>query len=144
MPYLNIDDGMDEHPKIEILSDAAFRLHISAMLYCSRRTTDGFIGRAKVRRLTTTATDIVVTELIDAGVWHDAGKGCDDPECIDARTCHADGIPGSYLLHDYLQWNHSKAWWDERRRRDAERQAEWRAKRGLPPKKMTGSKGRKS
>lgn len=25
MPYLNIDDGMDEHPKIEGLSDAAFR-----------------------------------------------------------------------------------------------------------------------
>lgn len=25
MPYLNIDDGMDEHPKIEALSDAAFR-----------------------------------------------------------------------------------------------------------------------
>lgn len=25
MPYLNIDDGIDEHPKVEALSDAAFR-----------------------------------------------------------------------------------------------------------------------
>ena len=25
MPYLNTDDGMDEHPKIEALSDAEFR-----------------------------------------------------------------------------------------------------------------------
>lgn len=28
MPYLNIDDGMDEHEKIDALSDAAYRLLI--------------------------------------------------------------------------------------------------------------------
>jgi hypothetical protein len=26
MPYLNIDDGIDEHPKVDALSDAAYRL----------------------------------------------------------------------------------------------------------------------
>ena len=32
MPYLNIDDGMDEHPKVDALSDAAFRLYVSGKL----------------------------------------------------------------------------------------------------------------
>ena len=108
VPYLNIDDGMDEHPKIEGLSDAAFRLHVSAMLYAARRGTDGAIPRAKARRLSDTASDAVAGELVRADVWHDIGEGCDD-----SRTCLA-GQPGRYVLHDFLQWNHSADWWDKR------------------------------
>src|SRR5688572_13859080 len=51
VPYLNIDDGMDEHPKVEGLSDAAFRMYVAGMLYSARRGTDGAIPRAKARRL---------------------------------------------------------------------------------------------
>lgn len=36
MPYLNIDDGMDEHPKVERLSDAAFRMLWRDMFAWSR------------------------------------------------------------------------------------------------------------
>lgn len=122
MPYLNIDDGMDEHPKIEFLSDAAFRLHMRAMLYCARRQTDGFVPLAKVRKLIENA-DIVAAELVDAGVWHDLGDGCTDRECVDARTCHRRGRGGQYIVHDYLQWNHSKDWWERRRKDQAERKA---------------------
>lgn len=130
MPYLNVDDGMDEHPKVEALSDAAFRLHVSAMLYSARRGTDGSIPRAKARRLTETASDAVAAELVRAGVWHDIGEGCKD-----SKTCLA-ARPGEYVIHDFLQWNHSAHWWAERRRKDQERQAEWRAKRGKEPKKI--------
>lgn len=129
MPYLNIDDGMDEHPKVESLSDAAFRMHMSAMLYCARRGTDGAIPRAKARRLSDTASDVIATELVRADVWHDTGEGCDD-----SKTC-LPGQPGHYIVHDFLQWNHSAHWWAERRKVDAERQAEWRRKNKLPPKK---------
>ena len=129
MPYLNIDDGMDEHPKIEALSDAAFRLHVSAMLYCARRGTDGVVALAKARRLTESASDGVAMELVQAGVWHDLGTGCRD-----SKNC-LPGAKNAYVIHDYLQWNHSANWWAERRRKDAERQAEWRAKKGLSPKK---------
>ena len=31
MPYLNLDDEFTEHPKIDALSDGAFRLHVEAM-----------------------------------------------------------------------------------------------------------------
>jgi hypothetical protein len=32
------------------------------------------------------------------------------------------------VAHDYLQWNKSRQWWDERRKAEAERVAEWRKK----------------
>lgn len=41
MPYLNIDDGMDEHPKVEGLSDAAFRLLVREACAWSRSGTAG-------------------------------------------------------------------------------------------------------
>jgi hypothetical protein len=108
VPYLNIDDGMDEHPKVEGLSDAAFRLHVSAMLYAARRGTDGVIPLAKSRRLSDSASDAVAAELVRADVWHDLAEGCDD-----SQTC-LPGRPGHYVIHDFLQWNHSAAWWEKR------------------------------
>jgi hypothetical protein len=129
MPYLNIDDGMDEHPKVDALSDAAFRLYVSGKLYCARKLTDGFVPHAKARRLTVTGNDATAAELVRAGLWHDLGEGCDNPACIEERTCHRDGRAGHYIVHDYLQWNHSKHWWDSRRKEDAERKKKWRAER---------------
>ena len=129
MPYLNVDDGMDEHEKIEALSDAAFRLHITAMLFCSRKLTDGFVSLSRARRLSPSGRDGTAAELVRAGVWHDLGEGCSKPECIEARTCHAHGRPGHYIVHDYLQWNHSKAWWEKRRADEAERLKKYRSRK---------------
>lgn len=41
--YARFDIGMDEHPKIMLLSDAAFRALIEATLYARRQLTDGFL-----------------------------------------------------------------------------------------------------
>ncbi len=128
MPYLNSDDGMDEHPKIDGLSDAAFRLLMSSMFYCARNRTDGFVPLGKARRLTLTGKDPVAAELVRAGVWHDVGEGCTVADSVEARTCHPVGRKGHYIVHDYLQWNHSKAWWEKRRKADAERVKKWRAR----------------
>lgn len=128
MPYLNIDDAMDEHPKVDGLSDAAYRMLMAGLHYCARQLTDGFIPHARARRLTVTASDAVAKELVDAGLWHDLGEGCDVPECIEERTCHQHGRKGHYIAHDYLQWNHSKEWWEKRRADEAERLRKWRAK----------------
>ena len=129
MPYLNVDDGMDEHEKIEALSDAAYRLHMTAMKFCARTLTDGFVSLSRARRLTASGNDAVAAELVRAGAWHDLGEGCDKPACVEARTCHAEGRKGHYIVHDYLQWNHSKAWWDERRAAEAERLRKYRARK---------------
>lgn len=129
MPYLNIDDGIDEHPKVEALSDAAYRQWKTSLSYCSRNQTDGVITLARSRLLTSTGTDVTAAELVAAGLWHDLGKGCENGECVDAKTCRAVGVKGSYLVHDYLQWNHSKAWWEKRRAGEAERLRKYRSRK---------------
>jgi hypothetical protein len=44
--YITVHDGMPEHPKMEVLSDAAFRAIIDLWCWCSRNRTDGKIPAA--------------------------------------------------------------------------------------------------
>lgn len=41
--YIRIHDGMPDHPKVDGLSDAAFRLLVTTWCWCSRHLTDGRI-----------------------------------------------------------------------------------------------------
>lgn len=129
MPYLNIDDGEDEHPKVEGLSDAAFRLWCHSRTYSARNLTDGIVTLGKARRLSHTGNDVVAAEIVASGLWHPLGEGCDDPKSIEARTCRAEGVRGAYMLHDWFQWNHSKEWWENRRREEADRKRKYRARK---------------
>jgi hypothetical protein len=107
MPYLNLDDNFADHPKVDALTDGAFRLHVAGLLYCAKNLTDGFIDERRVSRLTRTYKPAYLAELVDAAMWL--------------------RVLGGYDLHDYLDWNKGKAWWDEKREKDAKRKAEWRA-----------------
>lgn len=109
MPYLNLDDNFADHPKVDGLSDGAFRLHTAGLCYCAKNLTDGVIDQRRVPRLTPTYKPALLSELIEAGLW----------------MPHAEG----YEIHDYLDWNKSKAWWDAKREEDTKRKAAWRAKR---------------
>jgi len=85
--YIRVHDGMPDHPKIEPLSDAAFRLLVILWCWCSRHLTDGKINEAVwVKRGTAKAR----RELIAAGVV----------ERIDEQTVS---------LHDYLEHQRSAA-----------------------------------
>lgn len=110
MPYLNLDDGFADHPKVDGLSDAAFRLHVSGMCYCAKNTTDGRMPKDRPARLVPRFKPAALAELLEKGMWKETARG--------------------YSIHDYLQWNKSKAWWDAKRLKDAERQAEWRRTHG--------------
>lgn len=121
MPYLNLDDEFTEHPKIDALSDGAFRLHVSGLRYCAKNTSDGIIPGAKVDRLKPGFKPSQLNELIRGGVWHKGGDGCGTDECLI-------GAPGEYVVHDYLEWNRSREWWEARRKAEAERKAEYRRK----------------
>ena len=119
MPYLNLDDNFADHPKVEELSDAAYRLHTASMLYCAKFTTDGYITpRQASKRPAFKAS--VLAELIKSGIWHERGQGCGTKHCPGGRD-------DAYLIHDYLQWNKSAEWWTNKRRKDADRIAKWRA-----------------
>jgi hypothetical protein len=112
MPYLNLDDGFSEHRKVDALSDAAFRLHTSGLCYCARELTDGVVPEHRVARLVPRYKPTALAELVDAAMWLP--------------------VPDGYAIHDYLEWNKSRAWWIEKREKDAKRLADWRAKNGVP------------
>lgn len=102
MPYLVTDDCMDTHPKIEDLSDRAYRLHMSGLYHCARNLTDGLVSQTTVRGLCARlrATRKHVAELVDADVWVDYGSR-------------------GFIIKNYLDWNPSKAEVEERREKRA-------------------------
>lgn len=121
MPYLNLDDNYPDHPKIEALTDAAYRLHGAALAHCARFMLDGYLTPAQLqtRRRWSHRTQ---QELIDGRLLHPPGEPCASPTCPDD-----DGI--RYRLHDFLQWNKPRAWWDEEREKAAKRKDRWKANR---------------
>jgi hypothetical protein len=98
--FIRVHDGMPDHPKIEGLSDGAFRLIMTMWCWCSRYLTDGHVpattwnkrGTPKARR-----------ELIAAGLVEETDDGVQ--------------------MHDYLDWQRSAEEVDQLRqkRRDAGR-----------------------
>lgn len=94
MSWVRIDDTFDDNPKVEDLSDAAFRLYVTVLCWCSRHTTDGHVTLTVARRRGTTKT---IRELLDANLWREA--------------------PGGYDVNDFLTYNPSKA--EVRARREA-------------------------
>jgi hypothetical protein len=90
MPWVNLDDQYPEHPKVDSLSDGAFRLNTAAICYCNRQKTDGIVAASMVPRLMPKFRPSYVQELLDRMLWHDIGGG------------------SAYELHDYLDWNRSR------------------------------------
>lgn len=122
MAYLNTDDQFPDHPKVDPLSDGAFRLHVSGMHYCARHLTDGAIPAVRVARLKPGHDPAELAELLESGLWHEGGMGCDTDSC-------PKGEPGAYVVHDYLEWNKPRAWWEGRRQAETARKAAYRARR---------------
>ena len=87
MPYLNLDDNFADHPKVDGLSDSAFRLHVAGLCYASRHLTDGFIPKEKVTRLVPRFRRPALDELVGT-LWITA--------------------IGGFQIHDYLDWNRSR------------------------------------
>lgn len=92
--YIRVHDGMDEHPKIEPLSDKAFRVLMTTWFWCSRNKTNGRVPETSwIKR----GTKRVRAEL-EAELVHRPGHGC--PDCPP--------VPGGYVLvHDYLEHQRS-------------------------------------
>jgi hypothetical protein len=100
MGWLSVDDNFADHRKIERLSDAAFRLHVAGLCMTARMQDDGLVYATKVPRLVPRFRKNALQELIDAGIW----------------IPHPDG----YEIHDYLDWNLSRAQIEARREKKRE------------------------
>jgi hypothetical protein len=88
MPWVRIDEHAMEHPKVAGLSDGAFRLWIVGLVYCQKFLTDGVITDVALRGLRG-YTPKRGAELQAAGLWDGTGTGVS--------------------IHDFLDWNASRA-----------------------------------
>lgn len=109
MPWGRIDDGFYDHPKLDGLGRdrlPAVGLHWLAVSWCNRWLTDGLLTRERVAKLG--GTPRLADLLVASGLWEQEG---DD-----------------FRIHDFLDFNESKA--DVEAVREAEREKKRRQRAG--------------
>ena len=128
MPWVRFDDMFTENAKIEALSDATFRLHVSAIFDCAKKLSDGRVSKVTHKRLTSASKNRhrLTQALVREGLWHEAGSNV--PQCP-SKHCPPPG-PDGWVIHDYLAYQPSKAQVLAQREADAKRQQRWRENRG--------------
>lgn len=102
MAWVRIDDGFAEHPKLLATTYPALTvaLQVAALCYCNRNLTDGFIPAVKVPGLLPLGDglapggdravwEVVVEDLLELGIW--------------------EPVKGGYSIHDYLEYQPSRA-----------------------------------
>lgn len=71
MTWTRLSDVFPDSPAVLEISDAAFRVHIHALIYCNKHLTDGALPKRAIRLLAPPHSEIdgIVTELVDVGLW---------------------------------------------------------------------------
>lgn len=136
MPWGRLDDSLYDHPKLgELPADpaaadalldtlpgedlvrlCALGLWVRSISWCNRYLTDGEVPRRQVLRLGGSLA--LADALVDAKLFEKTATG--------------------YAVHDFLAFNDSRADILERRRKEAERKAEWRRRKD-EQKRPTGT-----
>jgi hypothetical protein len=104
MTWFRVDDGFWSHPKTMYLSGGAVALWTRAGAYCGQHLTDGFVDERTIAVLR--GTDDEATELVEAGLWHEA--------------------EGGYQFHDWHKYQDTRAEVERRRESWKERQRKHR------------------
>lgn len=107
--YIKVHDGMPDHPKIDVLSDKAFRMLVQTWCWCSRHLTDGHMPKAiwekrgtpKVRRELLAAGLVAVLPSGDVAV-HDYLEHQRSAEKV-KEVRQTKGRDGSYGNH--VRWH---------------------------------------
>lgn len=130
MPWVRFDDQFPINRKIAGLSDAAYRFHSSAIFWCARNLTDGFVAAEDVRDVMQSrcrSRAKLVHECCTRGVWHDAKEDCPSEQCPAPVD---DSYPQGWVIHDYWEYQPSKAQVTRDRKATAQRQKRWRDRHG--------------
>lgn len=116
MPWLKKAGEMPRNDKIWELSDPMYRLYDASLHYCAENLTDGHVPASRITALTPKpATKPQVEALVVRKLWHRLPHlTC--KSCLRLRAQHHAGeLPKSgYLVHDFLEFNPSKAEWEKR------------------------------
>jgi hypothetical protein len=123
VPWVRFDDQFPIHRKVDGLTDAAYRLHTSAIFWSARNLTDGFVSREDLDGVTARVRtpSRFAAECVKRGVWHDARQDCPSPKC--PGPVDNDG----WIVHDYWDYQPKKEQVVGDREAAARRQAKWRA-----------------
>lgn len=118
MPWVRFDDQFPIHRKVDGLSDAAYRLHTSAIFWSARNLTDGFVSREDLDGVTARVRTPArfAAECVKREVWHDARRDCPSEDC--PGPVDKDG----WVIHDYWDYQPSKAQVIHNRESDRQRQ----------------------
>lgn len=109
MPWARLDDMLPMHPKIRAASDAAFRLHISAICWANMHLTNGQIDRCYLRFISDVRRPAhCAAELVKLSLWDEREDG--------------------WQIHDYLEYQPSADKVLRERKLAALRRARWLAK----------------
>lgn len=107
MPWVRLDDRFPSHRKVALLSDRAFRLHVSAMCWASENLTEGKILETELRVIAhVRGAKTAAKELEDRQLW--------------------DRVDGGWMIHDFLEYNPDRAKVQAEREANAARQQAWR------------------
>lgn len=104
MPWVRIDENFPEHPKVVAAGEDAAWLFVCALGYCNRHLTDGVVPAGALRLLTGHKTpQRLAARLVDVGLFEPHEEG--------------------YLVHDFLDYQPSKASIEEERSKARQRMA---------------------
>jgi hypothetical protein len=97
MAWFALDDGFDTHPKVRKAGNAAVGLFVRLGVHATKHLTEGHLDGTVVRDYGTAAT---IRKLVAVGMLHEPGHTCSRcPQPAD----------GGYYIHDYLDYNKSRA-----------------------------------
>jgi hypothetical protein len=102
--WAKFDDSYPDHPKVQPLSDAAFRVHVRAICYASRYMTDGALPPSFFKGFEAERAELESARLIDR-------------------------IGDSFSVHGFLEYNPSKERVLSERAAVAERKERWKERR---------------
>lgn len=97
MSWFKVDDTAHSHPKLRSAGTAAIGLWTLGGSYAAQYLTDGMVHSAFVKM---NGTAPQIARLVKARLWHPARHDCD--RCVQPAD-------GDYVIHDYLDYNPSRA-----------------------------------
>lgn len=110
MAFALMDDQIHGHPKFARAGLEAVGLWSLCLSYCSAYLTDGYVSREVAERFAGRALPRISERLVSADLW--------------------EPIDGGWTMHDYLDWNPSRAEVTEKRQAERDRKAKGRNGQG--------------
>lgn len=74
MTWTRLSDDFADRPDILLIGDTAFRVHVTALIWCNRQLTDGHLPM-RAAHLVASGDITIIDELIEAGTWERVEDG---------------------------------------------------------------------